>query len=90
MIKRRGAEFPKGGKGKGKGGKGKVSATQRNARNDDKEMGICFNYSRGNGYCKYAEACKFKHEGPKGGGRRRKAKTWSYLSRSERGPKEEA
>jgi hypothetical protein len=29
LIKRRGAEFPKGGKGKGKGGKGKVMFAQR-------------------------------------------------------------
>ncbi len=32
------------------------------------EKGICFNFSRGNGYCKYGDACKFKHEGPNGGG----------------------
>jgi hypothetical protein len=66
LIKKRGVEFPKG--GKGKGGKGKGNPAQRNARQDDKEKGICFNWSRGNGYCKFAEACRFKHEGPKGGG----------------------
>ena len=66
MMKKRGVEFPKG--GKGKGGKGKGNPAQRNARQDEKEKGICFNWSRGNGYCKFAEACRFKHEGPKGGG----------------------
>ena len=66
LIKRRGVDSPKG--GKGKGGKGKGNPSQRNARDDDKEKGICFNWSRGNGYCKFAEACRFKHEGPKGGG----------------------
>ena len=66
IIKKRGVEFPKG--GKGKGGKGKGNPSQRNAREDDREKGICFNFSRGNGYCKYGDACRFKHEGPKGGG----------------------
>jgi hypothetical protein len=39
------------------------------------EKGICFNWSRGNGYCKYGDACRFKLEGPKGdsGGGKRKA-----------------
>ena len=66
MVKKKGSEFPKG--GKSKGGKGKGNPSQRNARPDDKDKGICFNFSRGNGYCKYGDACRFKHEGPKGGG----------------------
>jgi hypothetical protein len=41
---------------------------QRNAKTDDAAAkGICFNYSRGNGYCKFGDSCKFKHEGLKGG-----------------------
>ena len=44
---------------------------QRNLpRNEGGEKGICFNFSRGNGYCKFGDNCKYKHEGPKGGGKR--------------------
>jgi hypothetical protein len=67
---------PKGKGGKGKGGKGKGKSYQRNlgdrkpiedqAAND----GICHNWSRGNGYCKFGTNCNFKHEGPKGGKRK--------------------
>ncbi len=63
-MKRRGTEFPK----KKFNGERKDGGKQRNAKPDDVEKGICFNFSRGNGYCKYGDACKFKHEGPKGGG----------------------
>ena len=55
-------------------GKGKGSAQQRNAgKRDDGKSGAkgkepCHNWSRGNGFCKYAEACRFSHDGPKGGG----------------------
>jgi hypothetical protein len=54
-------------------GKGKEGAQQRNAGKCDdgksgaKEKEPCHNWSRGNGFCKYAEACRFSHEGPKGG-----------------------
>jgi hypothetical protein len=71
-MKRRGTEFPK----KKFNGERKDGGKQRNAKPEDVEKGICFNFSRGNGYCKYGDACKFKHEGPKGvggGGGRRKA-----------------
>jgi hypothetical protein len=47
-----------------KGDGGGNTNTQRNAKPDETEKGICFNWSRGNGYCKYADACRFKHEGP--------------------------
>ena len=70
----------KGGKGKGKGkggkGKGKGKPYQRNlgdrkpADGEKANDGICHNYSRGNGYCKYGTNCNFKHEGPKGGKRK--------------------
>jgi hypothetical protein len=33
--------------------------------------GICHNWARGNGYCKYGPNCNFKHEGPQGGGKRK-------------------
>ena len=26
----------------------------------------CYDWSRGNGFCKYAEACRYSHAGPKG------------------------
>jgi hypothetical protein len=63
-VKGRGTEFPK----KKFNGERKDGGKQRNAKPEDVEKGICFNFSRGNGYCKYGDACKFKHEGPKGGG----------------------
>jgi hypothetical protein len=60
---------PPKGKGKGKGDGGSPYLRNKGNRNDDgdKEKGICFNWSRGNGFCKYANACRYKHEGPKGG-----------------------
>ena len=71
--------FPKGkGRTKGKGGgKGKGKPYQRNlgdrlpAKGDGANDGICHNWSRGNGYCKYGPSCRFKHEGPKGGVKRK-------------------
>jgi hypothetical protein len=67
------------GKGRGKGapkGKGKGSSYQRNlgarpALEPDTSNGICHNWARGNGYCKYGPNCNFKHEGPQGGGKRK-------------------
>ncbi len=51
-----------GGKGKGKGwGKG----------GDRKAKPLCHNWSKGNGYCRYAAACNFSHDGPQGGGKRK-------------------
>ncbi len=66
------------GKGRGKGvpkGKGKGKPYQRNpgARPPQTSMdsstssGICHNWARGNGYCKYGPNCNFKHEEPQGG-----------------------
>jgi hypothetical protein len=67
--------------GKGKGGKGKGKSYQRNL-GDRKPVGdavvndgICHNWSRGNGYCKYGSNCNFKHEGPKGGKRKAASST---------------
>ena len=55
-----------------KGGKGKGGSTQRNAgkRKADGDLSKlpCHNWSRGNGFCKYADACRYSHSGPKGGG----------------------
>jgi hypothetical protein len=56
--------------------KGESANTQRNAKPDEAEKGICFNWSRGNGYCKYGDACRFKHgrtKGGEGGGKRKAA-----------------
>ncbi len=56
-------------KGKGKG-KPRTAAYQRTGWNRyessplGKEKGICHNYSRGTGFCKYGANCKYKHEGP--------------------------
>jgi hypothetical protein len=71
LVKKRGSEFPK----KKFNGEKRDGGKQRNAKPEDVEKGICFNWSRGNGYCKYGDACRFKHEGPKGdsGGGKRKA-----------------
>jgi hypothetical protein len=71
FVKKRGSEFPK----KKFNGDKREGAKQRNVKPEDVERGICFNFSRGNGYCKYGDACKFKHEGPKGGGGGGKRKT---------------
>jgi len=63
-----------GNKGGAKGqGKGKGAPQQRNKGKRDggdkgaKEKQPCHNWSRGNGFCKYAEACRYSHDGPKGG-----------------------
>ena len=72
---------PKGKGGKGKGGKGKGKIYQRNLGDrkpiEDKAAndGICHNWSRGNGYCKFGPNCNFKHEGPKGGKRKNPTST---------------
>jgi hypothetical protein len=53
-----------------KGGKGKGGSTQRNLgkrKADDTSKLPCHNWSRGNGFCKYADACRYSHDGPKGG-----------------------
>jgi hypothetical protein len=57
-----------GGKGKGKG-KGKSGGKgNRNAKP------LCHNWSKGNGYCRYAAACNFSHDGPQGGNKRKREK----------------
>jgi hypothetical protein len=55
-----------GGKGKGKGKGKKGGMGNRNAKP------ICYNWSKGNGYCRYAAACNFSHDGPKGGDKRKR------------------
>ena len=61
-----------GAKPQNKGGKGKGGSTQRNLgtrkSGADTSKLPCHNWSRGNGICKYAEACRYSHDGPKGGG----------------------
>jgi hypothetical protein len=58
----------RGGKGKGKG-KGKSKGKGRGG--DRKAKPLCQNWSKGNGYCRYAAACNFSHDGPQGGGKRK-------------------
>jgi hypothetical protein len=51
-----------------KGGKGKGGSTQRNLgkrKADDTSKLPCHNWSRGNGFCKYADASRYNHDGPK-------------------------
>ncbi len=54
-----------------KGGKGKGGTTQRNAGKRKADVDTsklpCHNWSRGNGFYKYADACRYSHAGPKGG-----------------------
>ena len=69
----RGRGRGKGGNGNGKGGGGKGRGNQRknnqgNGKNQDRDDGICRNYSTGNGYCRFGDNCKFLHTGKKGGG----------------------
>ena len=53
--------------------KAKTGAQQRNQGKRDGGKGStkskepCHNWSRGNGFCKYADACRFSHDGPQGG-----------------------
>ena len=63
-----------------KGGKGKGGSTQRNRgkrKAEDTSKLPCRNWSRGNGFCKYAGACRYSYDGPKGGGT-----TWSTVGQS--------
>ncbi len=59
-------------KSKGAGrGKGSDKGQQRNPNKRKQEKDFskipCHNWSRGNGFCKYADACRYSHDGPKGG-----------------------
>ncbi len=67
--KKRKFSSPKGkGRGKEEGGTSYLHNNNQNRQDDqEKEKEICFNWSRGTGNCKYANACRYKHEGPKGG-----------------------
>jgi hypothetical protein len=58
----------RGGKGGGKG-KGKGKGKQKGG--DRKAKPLCHNWSKGNGYCRYAAACNFSHDSPQGGGKRK-------------------
>ena len=55
----------KGGRGRGNG-KGKGKGKQKGGGMRGKPL--CQNWSKGTGYCRYATACKFAHDGPQGGG----------------------
>ena len=58
------------GKGK-KGGYGNRSAKP-----------LCHNWSKGNGYCRYAAACNFSHDGPQGGTKRKREGTTSLPAKA--------
>ena len=55
----------KGGRGRGNG-KGKGKGKQKGGGMRGKPL--CQNWSKGTGYCRYATACKFAHDGPQGRG----------------------
>jgi hypothetical protein len=58
----------KGGKGAGKGkGKGVQRNLGNRAQRGDESKTPCPNWSRGNGFCKYGPACRYSHDGKKGG-----------------------
>ena len=66
------------GKGLGKGagkGKGKGKPAQRNLGKrgtlQDQAKTPCPNWSRGNGFCKYGPNCRYSHDGPKAGNKRK-------------------
>jgi hypothetical protein len=44
------------------------SAGLRKRKADDTSKLPCRNWPRGNGFCKYAVACRYSHDGPKVGG----------------------
>jgi len=62
------------GKGPGKG-KGKGKPTQRNlgkrGHQENQAKTPCPNWSRGNGYCKFGPNCRYSHDGPKAGKKRK-------------------
>ncbi len=63
-----------GGKGHGKGnGKGKGKGKKGGMGNQNAKP-LCYNWSQGNGYCRYAADCKFSHDGPQGGDTRKREK----------------
>jgi hypothetical protein len=57
------------GKGKSNGSSKGKNGVQRNKGKRDQggvaPKGPCHNWSRGNGFCKYADACRYSHDGPK-------------------------
>jgi len=66
------------GKGKGKGkakgkGKGRAGGNRNWKGKGDSGKPPCANWSKGNGYCKWGDNCRFAHDGPKGGKRKASA-----------------
>ncbi len=62
------------GKSKGKGkDKGKAGGNRNWKGKGESGKPPCADWSKGNGYCKWADSCRFSHDGPKGG--KRKAST---------------
>jgi hypothetical protein len=74
----------RGGKGKGKGKGKKGGKGNRNAKP------LCHNWSKGNGYCRYAAASNFSHDGPQGGDKRKGEKGSTTLpTKAVKRPKKE-
>ena len=72
-----------GGKGKGKG-KGK-----KGGNGNRKGKPLCHNWSKGNGYCRYAAACNFSHDGPQGGTKRKREGATSLPAKAVKKAKKE-
>ena len=71
-IRNRG-KGPRKGASKGKG-KGKPSQRNQGKRGHTQESQAktpCPNWSRGNGFCKYGPNCRYSHDGPKAGNKRK-------------------
>ncbi len=54
------------GKHQNKGAQQRNKGKRDGGKGDSKGKEPCHNWSRGNGFCKYADACRFSHDGPKG------------------------
>ena len=72
-----------GGKGKGKGKRKKGGSGNR------KGKPLCHNWSKGNGYCRYAAACNFSHDGPQGGTKRKREGATSLPAKAVKKAKKE-
>ncbi len=66
-FRKQGGNPQRSGKGRGQG-KGKDKGKQKGGGR--KGRLLCQNWSKGNGYCRYAADYKFAHDGPQGGGKR--------------------
>ena len=82
-FKKQNGSTGKGGKGKGKGKGKKGGYGNRSAKP------LCHNWSKGNGYCRYAAACNFSHDGPQGGTKRKREGATSLPAKAVKKAKKE-